>query len=579
MKTRDDKVDLNQHFFSLRDKQGDLRWYCHLCYKHSPKVKYTRGGQNDWVIRGWKNPHNSKLRESMKYHLRSDQHSVSKSIYEKSHTKSSLEANVKFKDLQAKCTENFCLAGLFLALNYLPGRFYTEMVEFIDKILTNIYFGKEFTHPLGNQHQSKMASCIAQIAAYEAIRAVTLESNGEINPNTGISRRFTLACDKGTAPKDSTRQVIVETHINAQGKYEERLVTAAICGDATAKGAATHFKTYVEKVLNCSNIVAICTDGASVYVGHERGMIARLKSDLGLGAKLIELPDLNHKLERLMFHNKPQWFVEALSQSGEIVNHIRQHPTINRFLINAEAQTGKHYHAVTSMVQTRFTEYGSHHIQSVLKNIEILLEGLPALLNSDQEAAAEFHAIRILNLISDRKLMAQLLLMDNIFVEIGICEKQAQAKAFSPFDYIHIVNKLRSVFQQELLNEYENVTELLKSGKLNYSYRYKGHDQNVCIDLNQVEVLLYKYWKPSRHVTYSDVIPSYRDWIVNILEDFDNFLVIPPAINLSYKVFCNDEQSLKDKVALFRDFFSMVNTEFKECSDTCDGILTCPCIY
>ena len=378
-------ADFEKQFFSLESKSGEIRYFCHKCYKYSNRIQLTKSG-NNWTTVGFKVAARYRLRELMKIHLKSLQHKQASDLENEERTNDSKRKISLIKpELSVKCTENLMLCAQFFASHYQPYRYFEEFCLMQDIMASNLSGSDECLSPLGNKQHGKMALRHAQIACYSAVTENMHCKNSVVQRITGYKRRHMISVDKGTANRDATRQVIVSTHINSEGYPTEDLISAACCYDATATGAANHVKKECSKIMDTKSICVICTDGASVYTGSENGMIAQLKRDVDFSDKLVYLPDLCHKAERLVFHKKAGWVYDVLETSSFIVSGIRQHSYFGKALKAAQQNSGKIYFSMQTMCKTRFVEYSHNHINSILKNLPILVcnEGLPSIINSD----------------------------------------------------------------------------------------------------------------------------------------------------------------------------------------------------
>jgi hypothetical protein len=248
-----------------------------------------------------------------------------------------------------QATENLCTAVQMMATYNLPYRFYPLLCTTLQII------SRESINPLGNNHQSFNAVPKAQYACYEACREIVSRELKKTLSATGQTPRLHLSADKGTARKDCSRQAIVGTHIGGDGYPREVLLSVAAVQDSTANGAAQHFTKNVASLVDTKQIAFISTDGAATYTGRHKGMFQQLKEDSNRYTdKLLFIPDLCHRLERLLNNNSPAWFTDVIDTTDRVIAKMNSSPNLRNAVISYGQEAGLKYYAMQTTCETRF---------------------------------------------------------------------------------------------------------------------------------------------------------------------------------------------------------------------------------
>ena len=565
----DSESILENNFFKSIDSNEE-RYFCKVCCMFSSKIEIRHRGNDDWVQKGKFFNSVIGMRHEMRRHLTSRQHSQSLE-----HSKRKTATFVKDNYIE-KCNENFCMAGMFCAIHTESTRFYPDLCEFIDKIGRNV--DESFLHPLGNKYQHKMGIQHAQKACFSSLRAEKKLCFDKVSPITQLKPRIMVAADKGTMHNDASRQVIVATSLDDKGLPRETLITASGVTDASAVGTAAHFKKEASEIFNTKNVCAICTDGVSYYTGHKNGMVSLLKKDPDFKSNLVFLPDLCHKTELLFDADPPKWLLDTIANTKIIVSFINSTSVLGQGLTKYSKLSGKDYVIMPTVPETRFTEYLHIRLQSVLKNLDILNDFIPHVIESSEyKNSVRADALRIMQYISNIEYVASLYLLDDVYLQVAKIEKEAQSEHFGMIDYIRIVNKLKSVLECNMQKDYRNVKEMIATGVVRLSYTVGKKCRKVEYSTKDIQDKIRKDLRENVKTNECNIIGELKGWLQSVLNRFDDYLGVSDIFSYSAKVFSN-KSTFDEKLDFFTKFFSSVNTEFKPCSNTCSGIENCICV-
>ena len=146
--------------------------------------------------------------------------------------------------------------------------------------------------------------------------------------------------------------------------------------------------------------------------------------------------DKAHKAELLMKYKMPLWAKEALDTTKSFANNIACHPSIGIVLAKLVKYNDEyHENKLKQLSTTRFTEYGHHHIDSVLRNLKLYIDGFPSIIQSeiiDNNLKEDLKGW--LYTISSTSLIIQLLLIDKIF-DFSFLEIKVQSEEFNVFEF------------------------------------------------------------------------------------------------------------------------------------------------
>jgi len=576
---------INKNFFYKQDTATNMiRYYCLQCIKYG-KVRTAKSTSlsNDWVNRGMPGTvAKFRLVASMKRHLDSIDH---KNSVEVERLKKIKNVNITLPSNLEKntATENLCTGVQLMAAYNLPYRFWPLFCTTLNIMAKNSE-GRETKSFVGNNNQSHNVVPHAQYACYEACMEKMQTELRKVFLATGQPLRFHLCADKGTAQKDCTRQAIVETHIGFDGYPHESLVSVDGINDATANGASLHFTKYVSSILKTSQIVAISTDGASTYTGRHKGMFQVLKSDHeNYSDKLLYLPDLCHRTERLLDNNSPAWLEEAIETNDKLISRINSSPLLREAMLkHVNIETGVKLFAMQTTCETRYAEYLHRSLQSVLKNVEIMHLAFPEIIQSNEyDQKTRLRCESLFSTISDPCFIAKLLLADNVFAHVQCMEKEAQGACFGSFDYVKSISNFKFALETTLRKADKNALNVIQSGLFKHEFLTNGKKHSFTVDLNCSKNETTKTCESLEELQLKEDIvkKSYESWLDELLNDFSNYIEIPTVVDLATKTFTlSEKKPLSDRVQHLRTFLSMVNTEFMTCGEMCTGLDSCNCV-
>ena len=566
---RTEAADEIQHHFYTKLVNKEKRTFCFLCSEYSSLIGQKM--DKDWCFKGWSSISLSRLNEAKKSHLQSKQHKIS---IERSNKRIETKLDNKFSDIEkAQCTKNMLYTAMFVICNYLSGRFFPELCVFILKLFNSSTISSKLQSPFGNRHLTTQGFKKATVALYKTAFNDIKKKLAKTFLPTGEKHKFMISADKGTARKDSARQVIICTYINSHGVPEEALLSAEKITDGTAFGAASHLETETANIIDTKNIAVMCTDGASVYTGCENGMVEQLKRNADFGEKIVYLPDLCHRAERLICKDKPDWVSETIVMSTFIVKEVNTHPKIEVALKNYAKASNKIFYALQPMCNTRYTEYAHIHIQSILKNFEILVDCLPSVI--DQGEAAGDTAAVILKMITEPTFVGKLLLLDCVFVEFALAEKVAQSKDFGPFDFSKVTSKLKENIKGMKAYSLLNLKNFIDSGIFEFEFASKMGKCKVNVNLRKTQDDIGN-WR-HHNDSFEQIKLSFSRWVDIIIKHFDDYLGVPSSIKLANIVF-NNGNADKLRLKSLKDLIKEINVEFTTCEEFCLGLKKCFCL-
>ena len=179
--------------------------FCLVCLKYGQK-KTGRKRPEDY---SWETGiiFNSKRREKQdkSRHLQSVSHKAAVNFLDND-TKEQLQKGLPTVSQQKKCTENAMIAAMFMINHNLAHRVYPHLCAFISLIVPT-----DLPHPLGNRHQAHNSVKKILEANFEAVITNLKQEFSKTLVATNSTPRITVSVDKGTAPKDVTRQAVVVT--------------------------------------------------------------------------------------------------------------------------------------------------------------------------------------------------------------------------------------------------------------------------------------------------------------------------------------------------------------------------------
>ena len=208
--TNTELSESTQGFTMSRDASGVTRYFCVICLRNANRdtSRITERNQN-W-LKGMTFSTQKLKTLYMKRHQESQQHREALLRYNAFNVKQEQRGQPTVEE-QCTATKHMLTAGMFMASNTLLFRLYPHLCAFLSLIGTD-----SESNPLGNRHQCHNSMKIIT-ANYEAVKEQVKEKLGKISSVTCDLKKVLISADKGTAPKDATRQALVATHIGSNG--------------------------------------------------------------------------------------------------------------------------------------------------------------------------------------------------------------------------------------------------------------------------------------------------------------------------------------------------------------------------
>ena len=393
--------------------------------------------------------------------------------------------------------------------------------------LMNLITPSDQPHPLGNRHQAHNSTKKIHEANLESVQEnLRMDLNSNISA-TKACPQITISADKGTAPKDVTRQAVVATYIGANGLPNEKILGVPQIKKGDAQSTADNLKTTITRFVDPRNVAFITTDSAAYYVGRHSGMIERIKNDSSFGT-VHGLPDFCHKTERLMDSTVPAWVRETLDVTRIIGSFINEHPSIkNQIHEFVNIVEGYVFVDIPTTCDTQFAQYLHLHLDAVLTNIKVLLSALPSIeVNTVIDEKKKY----ILKHISCPIFVARVMLIKKVYGEISLLEKAAQGETFGPFQYMNLIEKLRKLLKTSKLSK--DIESLVNTGIFEYNFNEKLVTEFQGINLRKSG--LPKLPKRNENeVTQLDILMELKSWFTDIESKLDQYLSITyiPIVN------------------------------------------------
>ena len=284
---------------------NEVRIYCTVCMKYSG-TKAGRKRKNDF---SWNTgiifPSAAQEKRDKTRHIASTTH-LAAVEHVKNEDDEQSRRGYPTSSEQAQCTDNALTAAMFIVNHILSHCIYPHLCTLLSLITP-----KDTVHPLGNRHQSHTSIKKMLDANFYYVKSALIAEYSNESLATKNITQVTLSVDKGTAPKDVTRQVAVATAIGCDGLPHEKLLGAPPILKGDAESTTENVITTVKRFINLKQISFVATDSASYYIGKHSGMIERMKKEEECG-KITSLPDFCHKVERLMHQTMPKWVDDVL---------------------------------------------------------------------------------------------------------------------------------------------------------------------------------------------------------------------------------------------------------------------------
>ena len=485
---------------------NEVRIYCTVCMKYSG-TKAGRKRKNDF---SWNTgiifPSAAQEKRDKTRHIASTTH-LAAVEHVKNEDDEQSRRGYPTSSEQAQCTDNALTAAMFIVNHILSHCIYPHLCTLLSLITP-----KDTVHPLGNRHQSHTSiKKMLDANFYYVKSALIAEYSNESLAKKNITQ-VTLSVDKGTAPKDVTRQVVVATAIGCDGLPHEKLLVAPPILKGDAESTTENVITTVKRFINLKQISFVATDSASYYIGKHSGMIERMKKEEECG-KITSLPDFCHKVERLMHHTMPKWVDDVLDSCRSIAYFINEHHTVKNHLHEfINVAFGYEYTVVPTMCETRFAQYLSFHLKVILKNIKLLIAALPSLqlnpLLSDKVTYVPKH-------ITSEVFISKLLIICETYKKISVLDKEAQSEVFGPFQYLSLIDRFKEILSVDSLPS--SVEKCLDSGVLQIGITDTCEEP----DFKDVVETLKRMRKDGKIISEGDIYHSMKTCYTNIRDKLE----------------------------------------------------------
>ena len=559
-------------FISKPMNQGLSKVFCEVCMLFGKDPQGSRRGDETWRI-GRSFANKAIENKQKKWHVENSKaHKLADDKRKEGNAVKIREGYPTKEDIDA-CTENAMIAGMFMVTHNLSLRMYPNLCAFLHLITP-----QTSAHPLGNQNQSRSALRYIHEANFCSLRDTIKKDLQNVLSSTRSCRQVMISADKGTAPKDITRQVVVATVLDFKGMPKEHFLGAPGAGNGDAQSTAANIKETVSEFVDLKKVAYLATDAAAYYVGEHTGAIKKMKDDPSFG-NLIGLPDFCHKVERLVDKSMPQWVQEALDATKSIGAFVNDHPRVKRAIQEYVAIVGNcKFVVIPNTCDTRFAEYLHRHIDAILTNVKVLIGALPSV---ECNPVLEQKKIFILKKLLDPKFIAKLMCINETYLMISDKEQKAQYVSFGAMDYVSLVTELKSNLRKNA-HLHEKVSVVLRENK------YDGvdfHEELSSMTNDFVNTLR------GRHETndeFEEVLATDMEkWHNDLLKNCDTYLPIPEIMKHAVNAFvikgdqfhadcfANEKFNLID----LADFHELSNCEFLKCSQECRALYKMSCCF
>ena len=566
-----DMLKMNDENFALKFNGEKILHFCLTCVQYS-------NTSSQWSQKGWECKTGLSVARAKQKHLHSVEHKKAV-IAKDSHTKT-YDSNIPkivFLENQMQVVQMMCEENL----SY---RSYPKICELLQNVTDNL--GPKRCNPVGNRNHSHENYKKHVVALHEAIRRDMHESDKEKSIITGLTPKYAIAYDKGTAFKDGTRQVIVGSKIGKTGEVEEFLISVGVLEEGGAVGGTNHIISMTEGKISKENIVFGSSDSENYYSGNEGGVGTRLVNHPCFSKKYIWLPDVCHNLERLLLPcdapESENWVDETIKRT-KVLQKLMTSSKITRYMKQyAEIDSDVSFYIPQAFSETRFIEHSHKAIISIFRNLDILRRALPDIihLKSNMDKDTVDTARQIYDLINDSSYVAKLGLLSKLFNTVAKTEQMAQAKVFGAFEFLTARSRLLEALKtihKETLHEYQSIVDVNK-----YVMKISTGKKTQTITVDRNENFFQKSLRSEK--SGRKIVGMFKDYVKRIISDFDKYFGTPEVIEVANKLFTFDNRIMTDtlldtKVAAYVRLFELCNTEFKPCSTNCLGLVgKCSCI-
>ncbi|XP_018013291.1 uncharacterized protein LOC108670337, partial [Hyalella azteca] len=430
-KGNDDTFDGSPFLCQYNYGKDQIIHFCKVCLRRGCPSKGKRKIGESWT-EGITFTSTQMKNKAMKVHLQSQQHKEALE-FSKCDDKNQQKLGFPTREERESATRNAMIAGIFMTSHLLPFRLYTALCAFLSLICPS-----HLSNPLGNQHQTLMGIHQVLAANYEACLTTMKKFFNNTFAATNSKRKITISCDKGTAPKDVSRQAIVATYVSEDGMPKEMVLGIPMIRQGDAMATTKHVKENVSLFLDPSSVAFVCTNSAAVYTGKKTGMIEMLKTSNEFKS-LNGLPDFCHEMENLLQKSMPKWVSDTLSVCRSVAAFINDHNIVKNIIHQyINTYQGSSFTAIPSQCQMCYAKCLHLHLETILKNLPIMIKALPELMNAQTFLCDE--AIGLLKLILNDSFVIKVMLIRRLYMFVSEKEKIAQNTHFGPFQYKHLVD-------------------------------------------------------------------------------------------------------------------------------------------
>ncbi|CAL4069415.1 unnamed protein product, partial [Meganyctiphanes norvegica] len=542
---------------------NDHRYICSVCRRYgiTTSSKAMNDG-GDYIGRGVSFKDKLHLKSFyLSLHLKSALHQESLKGQENEDRDRYLKGLPTIQEIET-ATRNLCIAVQYLVD---LGQSYNQLAVLATFIA--IILGPDQTNPLDNQQHTTIDFNDILFANHTAIKKDLAATFQDINPFTKQPRKHAVSLDKYTVKHDATRQVIITTYIDEQGRAKKALLSAARLFDKSVQGSIDHFSDACNGLVDHKDIVAFSTNGETDYKETLNEIYPSLFSKSLYDPQVVHLPDFCHKIKCLIQNNMPLWVKETLDISNLIVKYFSPRSALSQIFFDyGNKDPNLMFTAVIGICEERYIDSCHQHIESIFRNIQIFMKYLPLILDSANLSDLHDKAQTVYTIIKDADFIGRLWLVYLVFLCSSQAGKNASSQDFNAFKMKKDVSQFRS--DLEMLENgkiCENCMKFLETGILNYKFEYESNTYVVDASYNINEYMM------------DEILHDFGDWSMSLVLEFDNYCEIPECIDKMVHFF-NRQTNMNVKKDIFICLFSKLNIIFFKCGNTCKGFETCSCV-
>ena len=235
------------------------------------------------------------------------------------------------------------------------------------------------------------------------------------------------------------------------------------------------------------------------------------------------------------------------------------------------------FFAMQTSCTTRYAEYLHKSIDSLLKNMEIILTALPSLIDSkDVEIRTKQNAGFILDIVKNPCFIARLILANKVYWHVSTMEKEAQSGCFGAFEYVDITATLKEVLEKDLRRADTSALDVIASGYFRHEFSLRKGKHSFMVNLcdGQQTNLAQECEEKIQ-----EVASEYESWVESIINRFDSYIELPQLLHCATKIFnISGNIPFSERLQNLRLLLSTMNSEFQHCSENNCTIETCHCL-